>query len=355
MQPLISVVINNYNYAEYISEAINSVLNQTYKNFELIIVDDGSTDNSQSIISNYKEKYPKKIITVFKENGGQASALNKGFQFCKGEIVCFLDSDDYWYPNKLERVVKYYPDADIIEHSLIRTNNTCRWFPKKIGAHTNFVEKSIFVDFSETSGLSFKKELLDKVFPIPENQLRLSADAYMFCASLFVTDKIETIREVLGYYRIHGNNGWYGNQNIDYDIFEIVAKLINVKFNLSQNKQISRGIKRIEQMVNKLNINQDLRYAIYGAGTVGDIVLTHIKKNKGLIKFFIQTNVSKKNDYKNGLPIYSLDELLIKINEVDRIIIASSRQQEIMLEIEKREIDKSKIITLDLYFDFINY
>ena len=88
--PLVSILINNYNYDRFISQAIDSALNQTYPNVEVIVVDDGSTDNSLVVIRNYRDR----ITPVVKNNGGQASALNAGFSICKGEIICLLDADD---------------------------------------------------------------------------------------------------------------------------------------------------------------------------------------------------------------------------------------------------------------------
>ena len=99
--PLVSVIIGNYNYDYFLPEAINSVLQQTYRNFELIVVDDGSTDNSREVIESYGEK----IIAVFQPNGGQGAAFNVGINRAKGEIVCFLDADDYYYPDKLRKIV----------------------------------------------------------------------------------------------------------------------------------------------------------------------------------------------------------------------------------------------------------
>src|SRR5919199_656326 len=109
-QPLVSVLITNYNYEHYLKQAIDSALNQTYPHMEIIVVDDGSTDNSKQVIASYKDK----IISVFKENGGQASAMNAGFAISQGEIICSLDADDVWLPTKVEQVVQAacaYPNA----------------------------------------------------------------------------------------------------------------------------------------------------------------------------------------------------------------------------------------------------
>ena len=96
---MISVIINNYNYEKFIQEAIESVVNQSYKDYELIIVDDGSTDNSREIIERYSFKYSN-IFPIFKKNGGQASCFNIGYKKAKGDIIAFLDSDDVWKKEK---------------------------------------------------------------------------------------------------------------------------------------------------------------------------------------------------------------------------------------------------------------
>ena len=101
-QPLVSIVINNYNYGRFLRDAIDSALNQTYDHTETIVVDDGSTDNSREIIAGYGDR----IIPVLKENGGQNSAFDAGFVASSGSIVCFLDSDDVFFSSKVGRIVE---------------------------------------------------------------------------------------------------------------------------------------------------------------------------------------------------------------------------------------------------------
>ncbi|MEL6334977.1 MAG: glycosyltransferase, partial [Cyanobacteria bacterium J06626_26] len=91
---LVSVIISNYNYGRFITEAIESVLNQRYSNVELIVVDDGSTDNSRDIIQSYSHR----LISVFQANSGQGAAFNAGLAQASGDIICFLDADDYYRP-----------------------------------------------------------------------------------------------------------------------------------------------------------------------------------------------------------------------------------------------------------------
>ena len=99
-RPLVSIVINNYNYARFLRAAIDSALSQSYASIEVLVVDDGSTDQSRAIIDSYGDR----IRPVLKKNGGQASALNTGFAQCQGGIVIFLDADDILLPHATQRV-----------------------------------------------------------------------------------------------------------------------------------------------------------------------------------------------------------------------------------------------------------
>ena len=90
-EPLVSIVINNYNYARFLPEAIESALAQTYPHKEIIVVDDGSTDDSRRVM----ESYGDRIKPIYKKNGGQASAMNLGYEAAKGDLIYFLD-DTCW-------------------------------------------------------------------------------------------------------------------------------------------------------------------------------------------------------------------------------------------------------------------
>ena len=101
----ITAIIPIHNSSKHIKQCIESVLNQTYKNIELILIDDASTDNSVELVKNIKDNRIKLI--ELKENSGAAVARNKGIEEATGDYICFLDSDDYWLPNKLERQIKF--------------------------------------------------------------------------------------------------------------------------------------------------------------------------------------------------------------------------------------------------------
>ena len=101
---LASIIISNYNYARFLRDVINSALNQSYSTLEVIVVDDGSTDESREIIENYGDK----IIKVLKSNAGMASVLNAGFSVSSGDVIFFLDSDDVLLHNTVEMVMPFF-------------------------------------------------------------------------------------------------------------------------------------------------------------------------------------------------------------------------------------------------------
>ena len=112
-QPKVSVIIPTYNRAHLLGRAIKSVINQTYKEFEIIIVDDGSTDNTQEVIKKYQEQDKRVRNIRHKKNKGYPEALNTGIKVSKGEYIAFQDDDDKWFPGKLKKQINVLEDAPI--------------------------------------------------------------------------------------------------------------------------------------------------------------------------------------------------------------------------------------------------
>lgn len=215
--PLVSVIIGNYNYGRFISQAIDSVLEQTYQNSELIVVDDGSTDNSREIITSYSNQ----LISVFQENAGQGAAFNAGLSKASGEFVCFLDSDDYYREDKLEKVVTAFlshPEWVQISHgrtSIDREGNI-------IGNDPTFLNygdvKPLLLKWGKyawaiTSGLCYRRSVLDLVAPLPKRPR--AADTYLTATVPFYGE-VGNILEPLMFYRKHGSNRRGQTNNISY-------------------------------------------------------------------------------------------------------------------------------------------
>lgn len=115
MGDLVSIVMPSYNTAAYVEESIQSVLDRTYTNWELLFVDDGSSDETLEIMKKYKSDLRIKLFKG-KTNAGAAICRNKALREAKGKWIAFLDSDDLWYPSKLEKQLRFMKEMDTIFH-----------------------------------------------------------------------------------------------------------------------------------------------------------------------------------------------------------------------------------------------
>jgi glycosyltransferase involved in cell wall biosynthesis len=212
MDLTVSIVLNNYNYARFLRQAIDSALNQTYPHCEVVVVDDGSTDESAEIIRSYGPK----IRAVFKENGGQASALNAGFAQARGEIIKFLDSDDYLMPTTVERIVAVWnSEVQILHHRLqiVDANgNNLGIMPDPrhaldSGDLVPLILRQGGYSLPPTSGLAYSRGFLQKVLPMPDEDFRICADSWLLFKGPFFAP-VTVIEDALAYYRQHGANAW---------------------------------------------------------------------------------------------------------------------------------------------------
>lgn len=210
---LASIIISSYNYGRFLAEAIDSALSQTYANTEVIVVDDGSTDNSREIIASYKNR----IIPVLKENGGQTSAFNVGFDKSHGEIILFLDADDVLENTFIAKAQKFFVSDDIVKvHCPVWEADE---FCKKTGGiipKTPLPEgncRSLLITSGPDAYINapthcnvFSRSFLERVFPMPE-EFKNHAEIYpATLASIFGV--IKAIPEPHGYYRMHGGNNY---------------------------------------------------------------------------------------------------------------------------------------------------
>src|SRR5713226_179808 len=172
---LASIVITSYNYGRFLSDAIDSALNQTYPRTDVIVVDDGSRDNSPEIIRAYGER----IIPVWKENGGQASAFNAVFAASRGDVVLFLDSDDSLLPTAVERAVALLDDPGVAKaHWALWVvdedgKKTGKLRPRRALAEGDlrsrvFRDGPLDYNSPPTSGNAWARKFLEQVLPMPE-------------------------------------------------------------------------------------------------------------------------------------------------------------------------------------------
>lgn len=217
MNPLVSIIINNYNYGRFVSDAIDSALAQTYSDCEVIVVDDGSRDNSREVISRYGDCIKK----VFKSNGGQASAFNSGFAESRGEVICFLDSDDVFLPSKVQQVVDGFaicPEGWCFHH--LQWSDTALepiFTPPSPYATGRYDFRSALLEGKcrfappPTSGLAFTRALLNQITPVPE-AITITSDNYLKLSSLALAPGY-FIAEQYALQRIHGENAYTGRKD----------------------------------------------------------------------------------------------------------------------------------------------
>jgi glycosyltransferase involved in cell wall biosynthesis len=217
-QPLVSIVINNYNYGRFLRDAIESALAQTYPDVEVVVVDDGSTDDSREITSSYECR----VTAVFKENGGQASAFNAGFERCRGEVIIFLDSDDLLLPHIAEEVAEAFlaePSLSRVQYRLEIVNAlgqpTGAMTPAAGLAMPSGDLRKHMLRFPDdvrtppTTGNAYSASVLRQLLPMPPVAYgRDGADLYLHTLTpLF--GPVKSLRAAGGRYRVHDTNHNY--------------------------------------------------------------------------------------------------------------------------------------------------
>jgi glycosyltransferase involved in cell wall biosynthesis len=243
---MISVIMSNFNGEKHIEDSIRSVLNQNFNEYEFIIVDDGSTDKSIEIISNFHKQHKDKIFPIYKSiNEGQSEGFNIGFKASKGEIICFIDSDDIWFSDKLRNVSDFFTHHggfSLHQHNLFNIEDsklTDNRFRDDLfhGDYFDYIKKNgnsfLLPQFIPTSGLSFPRHILERVFPIPK-EFRTCADGYL-TRTCFCYGDVASSDECWGAYRIHSSNNVYGNSQFNNNLY--ISQLLIPKLNefYSQN------------------------------------------------------------------------------------------------------------------------
>lgn len=212
-KPFVSVLIDTYNHERFIEQAITSVLEQDFpaSGREILVVDDGSTDRTPEIV----RKFEPHVRLLRKQNGGQASAFNAGIPQCKGEIIAFLDGDDWWALNKLSRVSEVLatePQVGLVGHGIKETfpDDTTRVAAPEKNERLRLVSLAaarvfrLRKSYLGTSRMTLRTELARQILPIPE-ALVIEADEYLFTLAAAMSEII-ILQEALTHYCLHGAN-----------------------------------------------------------------------------------------------------------------------------------------------------
>jgi glycosyltransferase involved in cell wall biosynthesis len=268
---MVSVIIPTYNRSKYICDCIDSVLDQSYQEFEIILIDDGSTDNTREIIQN-KYKFEKRLKYIYQNNQERSAARNKGIEESSGEYLAFLDSDDLWHQDKLlmqvtilekhptvDMVVTwwnifdddgnilqevYYPETKDIQSGIF---SELMVYSNRIGSPTPIIRKS---------AITGKKLFSDN--------LTMGED-WEFWTRISIRGKVELVPEIMAYHRVHQNNS---EVSMSSRIYIDVIKTLRENLTIPEWKKISSWSKKgylsiIENETNTSRISKRLHSILW--------------------------------------------------------------------------------------------
>jgi len=225
---LVSIIIPAYNAERFIAETIDSVISQDYPDWELLIVNDGSTDSTKSIIDTYAKR-DERITTIHKTNSGVSDSRNTGIKHAKGDYIFFLDADDVWNPNNVSEKVNYlnkekvdavYSSCELINESSIPMNSFLK------GAANVTLSDILSSKGNYTtapSGIVVTKQVLEKIKGF-DVHLSNNADTDFFISILAAKFKIGFITTALWKYRIHEGNMSKNVKLLEKDILYVLHK-----------------------------------------------------------------------------------------------------------------------------------
>ncbi len=263
---LVSVLTPSYNHARFVGSAIESVLLQTYANLELIICDDGSTDESCEVIRGYVER-DVRVRLITQTNRGAAAALNTAYQHARGEVLCLLDSDDRFAPDKLRCVTECLraENAGLLHHAMISTDSEGKalftlagfgslergWLASKLQRRGGrWLTQA-------SSALCLRRECAAYIFPIPEQLGSFGYDAFIQTLAPLLAP-VAAIDAPLSYYRIHPANQLHGRR-VDTAILEqylTLERSVNAFVN-ERLEAFGRGDQRLD-LTRNLHLQEHL-------------------------------------------------------------------------------------------------
>jgi glycosyltransferase involved in cell wall biosynthesis len=271
-EPLVSILVSNYNYARYIGDALQSALGQTYANIELIVCDDGSTDDSVQVIEQYERK-DARLHFIRKANGGQGSGFNAAFAASRGEIIALLDSDDLFLPHKVERIVADFlahPDSGFGVHRVIRMTADlrrqgvwpmtdplpCGWYGTRL-----MKDGGILPFMPPTSGLSLHRDVAKRLFPLPLQAPLVNCPDQLITRLAPLITNVTRENEALSEYRLHGENN-YGPDRVSAASFQRELEYCGALW-AAQKRFLETVDERLPKVFQPLSLHPYIAYASY--------------------------------------------------------------------------------------------
>jgi glycosyltransferase involved in cell wall biosynthesis len=290
----ISVIIPTYNRANLLMRSINSVLNQTYKDFELIVINDGSTDNTGEIVENLRKNDERIIYIKIDNSGGPAHPKNIGIKKAQGEYIAFLDDDDEWMPTKLEKQISLFEktnkeDLTIVSCDSVVIDNKGET-AVKTSKITNYGLRDLLIKNSIFTGTVLVRSLAIQNIDLFDEKLKFLEDWDMWIRILSKDKKIEFYPEILFKYNVGNTNTtkkindvkkiealeYVFKKNIllyeKYKISHIIMFRIGVKYYLAKKYEVAKRHFKHSFLKNKLYLPSYLGYFICLFGNLGNSI-----------------------------------------------------------------------------------
>ncbi|WP_276373578.1 glycosyltransferase [Chryseolinea sp. H1M3-3] len=293
MSPLVSIIMPAYNAAKYIQESIDSVYGQTWTDWELIIINDGSTDDTASIVKMNQLKC-EKIILIEQENKKQAAARNSGLKIARGTWIAFLDADDVWAKNKLEVQLGFQNKADVLFTSgtiLYESKNKKELYKTEYGFFPSADMYAKLYTYNPIPNLAvlMKREWIDKIGYQNESLDVVGCEDWEYWIRLAKNGAtFFGIEDQLFIYRIQ-SQGTSRNLN-RMRIAQAYAKYINLDFSLLNKEHVQAYFKNLMQpLINRLLESNQKKEALKQIRILNEVTE---ESNYNLIQFLLNTGIS---------------------------------------------------------------
>lgn len=314
MEKLISVIIATYNGEKYIKEQLDSILNQTYQNIEIVICDDCSIDSTVSIVKSYLEKYSNIRMYVNEENMGYNKTFEKLVTLCKSDYIAVSDQDDIWKPNKLEMLMVNIENNEVICSKKIDINNEKKLLPDIHFRSFEFAKRLQYDDLNFLN-LYFvnilwgctslaKKSFLMSCIPFPEQ--KYFCYDHWICLNAFVANSLKYIDEITIYHRVHSNNVTRNN-NLQ-NPYKRWLKNISSK-NLTENYKTE--IQKINLVLNIQSLPVSYKNIMQHLKDIYSSIVLHKLNMKYIILFIQELILYKKINRRFVFILKSIIERLV--------------------------------------------
>jgi glycosyltransferase involved in cell wall biosynthesis len=289
IQPLVSIALCTYNGEKYLKDQLDSIINQTYKNIEIIVVDDCSSDNTSSILSEYQSRYSQLHVFINTTNLGYNKNFEKAITLCSGEYIAVSDQDDIWVNHKIETMMKNWKTNTVLMHHAAKSFNSSSLPILSISTEFDYSKLNkkhiIISSFVQGCTVLFHSSLKTIIFPF--NKTILYDWWIGFCA--FYSGEVQFLHQNLIYHRKHDNSAHYSLKRSRLEIKRELVKHIKYFINsgLLSNNDLKFAQNALRAYSELLKKKFSLKTFLFNMKHRSIIYWT--KKNTSILSHFVES------------------------------------------------------------------